>query len=243
MPGSPPPLAPRGGAPEPYRSRVPGTLPLFPLGTVLVPGAPLPLHVFEERYRALVRDLLEIDEAEPREFGIISIRSGRETGPGVPELYGVGTAAAVRRVTEHEDGRYDLITVGARRFRLLGVETGARPYLVGTIEWLPREDVSVTPGLVEGVAAALTAYAQTLEATGAAEVRLPALPTDPQALAWLVADAMLLPTAERQALLEVPGTAERLREERRLLRRELGLLTQVAAVPTPELARLPVSPN
>jgi len=228
MPGSPPPLAPRGGAPEPYRSRVPGTLPLFPLGTVLVPGAPLPLHVFEERYRALVRDLLEIDEAEPREFGIISIRSGRETGPGVPELYGVGTAAAVRRVTEHEDGRYDLITVGARRFRLLGVETGARPYLVGTIEWLPREDVSVTPGLVEGVAA---------------EVRLPALPTDPQALAWLVADAMLLPTAERQALLEVPGTAERLREERRLLRRELGLLTQVAAVPTPELARLPVSPN
>ncbi len=222
---------------------MPGTLPLFPLGTVLVPGAPLPLHVFEERYRALVRDLLEVGEDEPRQFGVISIRSGRETGPGVPELYGVGTAATVRRIVQHDDGRFDLVTVGGPRFRLLGVETGARPYLVGTVEWMPEEDTAATPGLVAGVGAALAAYAQTLAATGAAEVRLPPLPEDPAVLAWLVADAMLLPTAERQALLEVPSAAGRLREERRLLRRELGLLTRVAAVPTPELARLPVSPN
>lgn len=222
---------------------MPGTLPLFPLGTVLVPGAPLPLHVFEDRYRALVRDMLETSDDEPRQFGVVGIRSGRETGPGVPELYGVGTAAAVRQVVQHDDGRYELTTVGTRRFRLLGVETGARPYLVGTIEWLPQEESSATPGLVAGVSAALTAYAQTLAATGAAEVRLPTLPDEPQALAWLVADAMLLPNAERQVLLEVPDAAGRLREERRLLRRELGLLTQVAAVPTPELARLPVSPN
>lgn len=218
-------------------------LPLFPLGTVLLPGAPLPLHVFEERYRALVQDLLDIPEDQPREFGVVCIRSGRETGPGVPEMYGTGTAATVRRVEEHDDGRFDLVTVGTRRFRLVGVETGARPYLVGTVEWLPPEEDQTPPGLVQAVADALRAYADVLSATGAAEVRLPVLPDDPRTLAWLVADAVLLPTAERQQLLELPGAADRLRKEGRLLRRELALLRQVPAVPTPELARLPVSPN
>jgi Lon protease-like protein len=69
------------------------TLPLFPLGTVLYPGLVLPLHIFEERYRQLVRDLLE--GPEPQEFGVIAIRKGRETGvDGVSALYEIGCAAA-----------------------------------------------------------------------------------------------------------------------------------------------------
>ena len=72
------------------------TLPLFPLGTVLFPGMLLPLNIFEERYRQLVRDLRA--GPGPQRFGVIAIRKGRETGAdGVSALYGTGCVAAVRR--------------------------------------------------------------------------------------------------------------------------------------------------
>jgi len=106
-------------------------MPLFPLGTVLYPGLVLPLHIFEERYRQLVRDLLE--GPEPREFGVIAIRKGRETGvDGVSALYEIGCTAALRQVARHDDGRFDVVTVGTQRFRLLGLDH-SRPYLQGEI--------------------------------------------------------------------------------------------------------------
>src|SRR6266487_6592811 len=82
-----------------------------------LPGLVLPLHIFEERYRQLVRDLLE--GPEPQEFGVIAIRKGRETGvDGVSALYEIGCAAALRQVARHDDGRFDVVTVGTQRFRL-----------------------------------------------------------------------------------------------------------------------------
>src|ERR671922_3012391 len=93
-------------------------LPLFPLGAVLFPGMLMPLHIFEDRYRQLVRDLL--GGPEPRRFGVIAIRKGLETGiDGVQSLYEIGCTAALRRVERLDDGRFDIITVGAQRFRLL----------------------------------------------------------------------------------------------------------------------------
>ena len=81
-------------------------LPLFPLGAVLYPGMLLPLHIFEGRYRQLISDLL--DGAEPRRFGVIAIRKGRETGiDGVRSLYEIGCTATVRRVERHDDGRFE----------------------------------------------------------------------------------------------------------------------------------------
>ena len=112
-------------------------LPLFPLGAVLYPGMLLPLHIFEERYRQLVRDLL--DGPEPRRFGVIAIRKGRETGiDGVQSLYEIGCTAVLRRVDQHEDGRYDIVAVGTERFRLLGLDE-TRPYLRGEVEILAEE--------------------------------------------------------------------------------------------------------
>src|SRR4249920_379422 len=108
------------------------TMPLFPLGTVLYPGLLLPLHIFEERYRQLVRDLLE--GQEPRDFGVIAIRKGRETGvDGISALYQIGCTTRLRRVMRHDDGRFELVTVGVQRFRLLGLDH-SRPYLQGEIE-------------------------------------------------------------------------------------------------------------
>ena len=113
-------------------------LPLFPLGTVLFPGLLLPLHIFEERYRQLVHELL--DGPEPRRFGVIAIRKGRETGvEGVSSLYEVGCTATLRETEEHDDGRFDLVTVGTQRFRLEALDE-SRPYLQGDVEFLDEDD-------------------------------------------------------------------------------------------------------
>src|ERR1700745_3464056 len=107
-------------------------LPLFPRGAVLYPGMLLPLHIFEERYRQLITDLL--DGAEPRRFGVIAIRKGRETGiDGGHSIYKVGCTATLPRVDRHDDGRFDIVTLGTQRFRLLRLDQ-TRPYLQGEVE-------------------------------------------------------------------------------------------------------------
>ena len=129
------------------------TLPLFPLGTVLYPGLLLPLNIFEERYRELVRDLL--DGPEPRRFGVIAIRKGRETGvDGISSLYQIGCTATLREVAEQEDGRYLLVTVGTQRFRLASLDD-SRPYLQGEVDLLEEEvgdEAAARPGRARGAA-------------------------------------------------------------------------------------------
>jgi hypothetical protein len=104
-------------------------LPLFPLHTVLCPGIALPLHIFEERYRELVRHC--IDTSSP--FGVILIRDGREVGGGTISFSAVGTMAEVRRVRRYRDGRFDLLVVGTKRFAIESVATDERPYLVAEV--------------------------------------------------------------------------------------------------------------
>jgi hypothetical protein len=107
-------------------------LPLFPLNTVLCPGIALPLHIFEERYRALVRHCLETSSP----FGIVMIREGREVGTGAISFTGIGTVAEIRDAGRLEDGRYDLLVVGTRRFEIRRVLSGRRPYLVAEVDLL-----------------------------------------------------------------------------------------------------------
>ena len=141
-------------------------LPLFPLGTVLYPGLVLPLKIFEERYRQLVRDLL--DGPPPRRFGVIAIREGRETGvTGVSSLYEVGCLAMVREVTELPDGRYEFVTVGTDRFRLHEINDSL-PYLRGEVELLdePVGAEAETSLLVKAVQRAFRSYLDILATAG-----------------------------------------------------------------------------
>ena len=101
-------------------------LPLFPLHTVLCPGIALPLHIFEDRYWALVRDCVE--GAAP--FGIVLIRDGREVGGGSISFSAIGTLAEIREARRYPDGRYDLLVVGTKRFAITDVTTDRQPYLV-----------------------------------------------------------------------------------------------------------------
>jgi uncharacterized protein len=105
-------------------------LPLFPLHTVLCPGVALPLHIFEERYRAMVARCLD----EGRPFGVVLIRDGREVGGGPTSIATVGTIAEIREAGKFSDGRYELLVVGANRFRIESVTVGREPYLLGDVE-------------------------------------------------------------------------------------------------------------
>ncbi|MCW2777142.1 MAG: peptidase lon domain protein [Frankiales bacterium] len=220
-------------------------LPLFPLGLVLFPGLLLPLHVFEERYRVLVRDLLALPGPQQR-FGVVAIREGREVGEdGVRALHDVGCVARLQRAEAYPDGRYDVVAVGAERFRLheLGHE---RPYLTGQVQVLAEESAAgdAEPGLLRtAVAQAYADYLTALEEAGADEVATGEVPMDPAAASYLVAATVLLDLQERQALLESPDTTARLRQELRLLRREATLLRTLTAVPSPSLTRTPLSLN
>jgi Lon protease-like protein len=110
-------------------------IPLFPLHTVLCPGIILPLHIFEDRYRALTRHCL--DSGAP--FGVVLIREGREVGPGSSlALAGVGALVEIREAGRYPDGRYDLLAAATGRFVIDAVDPGREPYLVADVT--PLED-------------------------------------------------------------------------------------------------------
>lgn len=218
-------------------------LPLFPLGAVLYPGMLLPLHIFEERYRQLVRDLLAAPE--PRRFGVIAIRKGRETGvEGVHSLYEIGCTATLRQVEEYEDGRFDLVTVGTQRFRLLGLDQSL-PYLQGTIEPLADDEVDLAAAVpvVHAVQTAFRTYLDALTESGGATVRVEDLPDEPVLLSFLVAAAVVIDLPERQSLLTEPDTLRRLNAERALLSREASMLRTTTSRPAPDLRYTPYNPN
>jgi uncharacterized protein len=219
------------------------TLPLFPLGTVLYPGLLLPLHVFEERYRQLVHDLMA--EPEPRCFGVIAIREGRDTGvDGVSALYEIGCTATVRQVFEQQDGRFYLITVGTQRFRL-GELDRSQPYLRGEVDLLPEDtgDRAAASQAAQDVQDRFRAYLDALAARGATKVSTPDLPDEPVQLSYLVAATMIADLADKQALLAQPDALGRLTTERALLSRENAMLRSLTSTPAPEFRHVPYSPN
>ncbi len=207
------------------------TLALFPLGTVLLPGTSLPLHVFEPRYRQLTIDL--VTGALPgRRFGVVAVRDGwTPDEDGTAGLHDVGCTASLREVRRLPDGRFDIVTVGEARFRLLGLQTTTAPYLMGTVEWMPdREDVD-REQLRPLAVAAHTAHRHYCATAWNREDWAKAKPeADPELLPHVLASDCLLSLADRQELLEQTDPLERLKLIRRVLIRETGLLGELRAV-------------
>jgi uncharacterized protein len=184
-------------------------LPMFPLGSVLLPGGLLPLHVFEPRYRDMVRDCLRVD-GEP-EFGQALITRGWETGGG-DERAMVGTIAQMLQVEALDEDRYALVAVGTRRIRI-NAWLPDDPYPLADVDDWPDVDPD-PPGLDVQVAAAharvRAAMAMAVELGELAATDDTEIAQDPLVASYHLAALAPIGPADRLRLLSAEGPAERL---------------------------------
>jgi hypothetical protein len=220
-------------------------LPLFPLGTVALPGTTVPLHVFEERYRALVADLLAADP-EQRRFGIVAIREGYEVGSHeTRSMYRTGCVMQLTGADRQPDGRYDVTAVAHSRFRVLATDT-ERPYVRAEVELLPEDPGGSETDLAEAATAALATYEtyrEGVEDLGDVDPGPPPFADDLTGLSYALGAAAFLPLPDRQKVLEAPTTHARLELVRRQLDAELRAMRAVPSLPATEIARSGWSPN
>lgn len=186
-------------------------LPLFPLQTVLFPGATIPLHIFEPRYREMVGRCLEHDDP----FGVVLILEGEEVGgPAIPRR--IGTEASIIACQKYRDGRYDLVAEGRRRFETLMIDR-SRSYLRADVRFLEEPMGLDADGLAEAVGKLFEGILESLELSGQAVVDETWRELDACALSYRVASALPVADEVRQELLEVPDATSRLRREAELL--------------------------
>jgi Lon protease-like protein len=195
-------------------------LPLFPLPLVLFPGVPLPLHIFEERYRRMLADV----RAGNNFFGLsyFDLNTATNTRPPVGH---VGCAAEVVEAQTLADGRSNILTVGLVRYRLSAYVEMGEPYLVGRVEFFEdeREDEELLAARARQVAELFTRIARAVRALNDDRASLPDLPdAEPERLSFLVAASMELDAEAKQALLELRSTAERLERISNLLSQVVG---------------------
>jgi Lon protease-like protein len=180
-------------------------LPMFPLGTVLLPGLVLPLHVFEPRYRQLTQDCLDGD----REFGVVLIERGQEVGGGDTRT-SVGAVARVVEAVPFPDGRWALGTVGTRRIRVRRW-LDDDPYPRADVEdWDdPPPAAAVGPQLEVAVRGLRRVLARRAELGDAAAAATHALSDDPVLASYQAVALSPFGPADRQALLAAPSVEAR----------------------------------
>lgn len=193
---------------------MPNPLRLFPLNTVLFPGAVLNLHVFEPRYKQLIKECVENGEA----FGVVLIREGAEAGDPSVEPHEVGSLAEITEVTALPFDRYYVSTIGRRRFRIDRI-LNREPYLTVDAELLPepRDDEADLYELSTSVRVAFVEYVDLAIQAGARQGGAD-LPPDTRAASFVIADALEIADDVKQGLLELSTTKQRLIAELEFLR-------------------------
>ena len=198
-------------------------LPLFPLpDVVLFPQEVLPLHIFEPRYRMLLRTVM----AEDQRFGVV------RWDPQQQRMADVGCCAEILHCQTQEDDRSNIVTMGQQRFRVLDI-VRETPYRVGLVSWIEDEDPAVDSNLDELADDVQEALRDVVELTGKLVGKPASLPADlpdlPRELSFWIGAHLGGPVADhQQALLELTDTAARLRQEYELLdhtRRQLAART------------------
>jgi Lon protease-like protein len=202
-------------------------LPLFPLEGVLFPGALMPLHIFEPRYRLLIRRCIERQQP----FGIVLIRSGNEVGGGA-EPYDVGTEAKIVDQSPLPDGRSYIVARGERRFEVESLISDAEPYLVGQVRYLDEPEGEEASQNAVRALDALGAYllavlAVTEDSRGERALADELRDAPPADVAYRIAGTLAVDPPKQQALLELATASDRLLEETRILDRETELLSDL----------------
>lgn len=194
-------------------------LPLFPLNTVLFPGTVMPLNIFEPRYRQMIVDC----QREKKPFGIVLVKPESEHLQEVP--YTVGTIAEIRNLDRLEDGRYTLMAVGMKRFRIVSQHRD-KPYLSGIVELL-EDDTEPEAELLSAMKQArqlFSNYLDVLLESADEEDMQTTLPDEPEELSHFIAYFMEIQNEQRQHFLEMTSTLQRLHEEIAILRREVPFM-------------------
>ncbi len=197
-------------------------LPLFPLNSVLFPTSRLPLRIFEERYKTMLRDCMSADNS----FGVVLIRSGNEVGGGA-EPFNIGTIAKISEVREVEGGQFSVMTMGERRFSTVEI-TQQRPYIRARVNLLPREEdeAELAPDTIETVRAAVVDYVRAIIGLRGGWVREIKVPEDPVTLSYFAGDTLQIGLVEKQKLLEESSVVKRLDQELLMLHKETEELRQ-----------------
>lgn len=195
-------------------------LPLFPLPVVLFPGTPVPLHIFEVRYRKMLEDI----QARDNLFGL-SYFDAAISGLDMPPAGHVGCVADVRETQELTNGRSNILAVGLIRYRLEGYKETSEPYLVGRVSFFEdeEEDAELLAPRAQHVMDLFLRIARAVRVINDERAALPELPeTEPEHLSFLVASAMELELSVKQELLELRYTSERLKRLHELLSRAVN---------------------
>lgn len=204
---------------------MPSQIPLFPLGTVLFPGMPMPLHIFEPRYRRM----MEEHSHQSIPFGVALVHSAREPQSTLPS-HDIGTSAHLTSKKHRPDGRWDIVAQGDRRFRILEIDDRL-PYTMATVDWLDDElgDPTEADTLLRIVASQFHRYAGGVARLTGRHALSFSMPEDPIRASYDLTSRLPLHTWERQRLLECRTAVERLSELSYLTERELALLLHAGA--------------
>jgi Lon protease-like protein len=193
-------------------------LPLFPLPVVLFPGVPLPLHIFEPRYRQMLADIRARDSL----FGLSFFDASAAVEREIPPAGHVGCAAEVTEVEPLPDGRFNIMSIGLIRYRVEAYVDQGDPYLLGEVSFFEdeEEDESLLQTRASEVTDIFLRIARAVRILNDERAALPELPeTEPERLSFLVAAAVDLDIEVKQELLELRSTAERLKRLSDLLGR------------------------
>lgn len=197
-------------------------LPLFPLGVVLFPGAELPLHIFEPRYRLMINECYE----QQKPFGVVLAKP--ESQHMQEEPYAVGTMAKIEALDRLPDGRMNILVVGKQRFHILR-QHREKPYLCGMVELYediaePKQILKRYTQLAQNL---FNSYLEILlEVAGKKDIAID-LPSLPEELSHFIAYFLDVEDEQKQHLLELTSTQQRLKEEIIVLRREVPFMRQV----------------
>lgn len=200
-------------------------LPLFPLNTVLFPGMPISLHIFEDRYKTMIN--LCLDKHRP--FGVVFIEAGREALGPVPIPYDTGCTAHITNVQSLDEGRMNLIAVGQERFRIHSYETTDAGYLLGTVEEFPliRTDDEQLGAAARRLRPLVKKYLKVLADLQIAEIDPDRLPDVPLPFAYLAASILQMPNENKQNLLTIENAVDFIDALCADYRREVALLPKM----------------
>jgi Lon protease-like protein len=196
-------------------------LPLFPLNTVLFPGMPMALRIFEERYKLMIGKCIE----EERPFGVVLIKKGSEVLGPIAEPHLVGCTAEIIEVEELKHGRMNIGAIGRERFQIVSLNQDSS-YLVGQVERFPLigDDSEIMDTAARRLRPWVINYMDELSRIEGLELDSLEVPEEPKPMAYLAATLLQIPPGQKQKLLATEQATKMLVDMHALYRREVAFL-------------------